>query len=73
VYIHRDSPINPFGFRMPDEPVRHRVIDVLGDLALAGAPIEGRVTVHGPSHKKNRDAVARLMSSPDIWRMQEYQ
>ncbi len=68
VGLWRDRAVNPFGLRMPDEMVRHRVIDLLGDMRLAGAPIRGRVVAFGPAHKKNHDAVVRLMENTDVWR-----
>jgi len=49
------------GRRFPDEPVRHVVLDLLGDLALAGGAIKGRITAHVPSHEKNYAFVATLM------------
>ncbi|WP_295581740.1 UDP-3-O-acyl-N-acetylglucosamine deacetylase [uncultured Lamprocystis sp.] len=52
------------GARVPQEPVRHRVLDLLGDLALAGAPIIGRVTALRPGHDFNHALVERLMSRP---------
>lgn len=42
--------LNPEGLRFHDEPVRHKVLDVLGDLALLGAPLEGRLTMMRPGH-----------------------
>lgn len=42
--------LNPEGLRFPDEPVRHKALDVLGDLALLGAPLEGRLTMMRPGH-----------------------
>ncbi len=69
VVLHKDRVMNFGGLRMPDEMVRHRVIDVLGDMTLAGAPIIGRISAFASSHARNLAAVERLMSSPDVWRM----
>ncbi|MGH9919685.1 MAG: UDP-3-O-acyl-N-acetylglucosamine deacetylase, partial [Nitrososphaerales archaeon] len=55
------------GMRIPDEPVRHRVLDLLGDLALTGTPLLGRVTGHGTSHRLNNIFVRALMESTDAW------
>lgn len=55
------------GMRVPDEPVRHRVVDLVGDLALAGAPLLGRVSAHRPSHEMNYRLLVALMSDPDAW------
>ncbi len=49
------------GRRFPDEPVRHVVLDLLGDLALAGGAIEGRIVAHVPSHEKTFAFVTALM------------
>lgn len=49
------------GRRFPNEPVRHVVLDLIGDLALAGCAIEGRIVANMPSHEKNFAFVAALM------------
>lgn len=55
------------GMRVPDEPVRHRVLDLVGDLALAGHPILGRLTAAHTGHELNHALVAKLMSDPTAW------
>jgi UDP-3-O-[3-hydroxymyristoyl] N-acetylglucosamine deacetylase len=45
-----DGPMNPGGLRAPDEPVRHKILDALGDLALIGSPVEGRLVTERPGH-----------------------
>jgi UDP-3-O-[3-hydroxymyristoyl] N-acetylglucosamine deacetylase len=55
------------GMRVPDEPVRHRVLDLVGDLALTGAPLLGRVTGNRPRHALNYQLVRALMEQPDAW------
>jgi UDP-3-O-[3-hydroxymyristoyl] N-acetylglucosamine deacetylase len=45
-----NGPMNPEGLRAPDEPVRHKVLDAVGDLALLGFPIEGRLVAECPGH-----------------------
>ena len=55
------------GMRVPDEPVRHRVLDLIGDLALTGAPLIGRITGHRPRHDLNNMLVAALMQRPQAW------
>ena len=44
VVFEGDRVLSPGGLRHADEPVRHKMLDALGDLALAGAPIIGRYT-----------------------------
>ena len=57
--------------RMPDEPVRHVALDLIGDLALAGSPLLGRVVAHNPSHEKTYALVAALMAEPEAWEFVE--
>jgi len=51
--IGDDGPIDN-EWRFDDEPVRHKVLDLIGDLALAGAPIEGRIVASRSGHALNR-------------------
>jgi UDP-3-O-[3-hydroxymyristoyl] N-acetylglucosamine deacetylase len=60
------------GLRMPDEFVRHRVLDLVGDLALAGAPLLGRVTALRPSHDMNYRLLAALLADPGSWEWAEF-
>lgn len=55
------------GLRFPDEFVRHKVLDVVGDLSLAGAPIVGHYRAHRPGHQLNTDLVTLLMDDTDAW------
>jgi UDP-3-O-[3-hydroxymyristoyl] N-acetylglucosamine deacetylase len=48
------------GARLPSEPVRHRALDLLGDLALLGVPLAARVTARRPSHALNQAFLRRL-------------
>lgn len=57
------------GMTVPEEPARHRVLDVIGDLALVGAPILGHVTAHRPGHAINHGLVTALMGAPGAWEM----
>ncbi|CAJ0710050.1 UDP-3-O-[3-hydroxymyristoyl] N-acetylglucosamine deacetylase [Ralstonia pickettii] len=55
------------GMRLPMEFVRHRVLDLIGDLALLGAPLLGKVTALRPSHEMNYRLCAALLARPDAW------
>lgn len=59
--------VNPEGLRFPDEFARHKVLDALGDMALAGAPILGRLQSHRGGHALNARLMAALMAAPDAW------
>ncbi|AOJ08984.1 UDP-3-O-acyl N-acetylglycosamine deacetylase [Burkholderia mayonis] len=60
------------GLRQPDEFVRHRVLDLIGDLALAGAPLLGRVSAFRPSHEMNFRLVEKLLSTKGAWEWAEF-
>jgi UDP-3-O-[3-hydroxymyristoyl] N-acetylglucosamine deacetylase len=59
--------INPEGLRHRDEFVRHKILDAIGDLALAGAPIIGRYVADQPGHALNAQLVRALMTAPHAW------
>ena len=48
-------------FRFSDEPVRHKLLDVLGDLYLAGRPVQCRIVAHRSGHGLNRQMCQRLL------------
>jgi UDP-3-O-[3-hydroxymyristoyl] N-acetylglucosamine deacetylase len=59
--------VNPEGLRYPDEFVRHKLLDAIGDLALAGGPIQGLYRSYKGGHKLNAAALSALLSQPDAW------
>ena len=52
--------------RFADECVRHKALDAVGDLALAGCDLVGRVTAHRTGHRHNAALVAALMQSAEL-------
>lgn len=56
--------LSPGGLRRPDEPVRHKMLDALGDLALAGGPILGRYAGHKAGHNLTNSLLRALFSDP---------
>ena len=59
--------LNPDGLRFPDEFVRHKALDALGDLALAGAPLLGAYKTIRGGHKLNHAVLSALMADPSAW------
>jgi UDP-3-O-[3-hydroxymyristoyl] N-acetylglucosamine deacetylase len=57
--------------RFDDEFVRHKILDVLGDLALVGYPIVGHVVAHRGGHALHTAFAAKILSEPDAWRLVE--
>ena len=60
--------LNPrVGLRRADEFVRHKMLDALGDLALAGAPILGHYRGVRAGHGATNRCSGRLFATPDAW------
>lgn len=57
--------INPEGLRYPDEFVRHKVLDAIGDFALAPLPFVGNVNLVKAGHELHRELVSTIFSNPD--------
>lgn len=64
VVIDGDDILNPDGLQAPDEFVRHKVLDVIGDLCLAGGPIEGLYEGDQPGHALNNRLLRAVFSDP---------
>jgi UDP-3-O-[3-hydroxymyristoyl] N-acetylglucosamine deacetylase len=71
VAIGEDRILNPEGLRYPDEFVRHKTLDAVGDLALAGAPILGLYRSYRGGHKLNSSVLHALYENKDAWTIVE--
>lgn len=71
VVFEGDRVLSPGGLRHRDEPVRHKMLDALGDLALAGAPILGRYTGIRAGHAMTNRLLRALFARPDAFRIVE--
>ncbi len=67
VVVGADGVVNPEGLRWPDEFVRHKTLDLLGDLALLGRPLRGRIAAHKAGHRLHAKFVAFLTAHPECW------
>jgi UDP-3-O-[3-hydroxymyristoyl] N-acetylglucosamine deacetylase len=72
VCFTRDGISNPGGLRFPDECCRHKALDLIGDLALIGRPILGRVVAEKAGHAMHAELVNRLMSDPSLYEVVTY-
>lgn len=63
--------LNKGGLRYPDEFVRHKVLDALGDLYLAGYPILGQLVCKKSGHGLNHKLLTRLFEETNSWRFVE--
>lgn len=71
VVVDGDTVLSPGGFRHADEAVRHKMLDALGDLALAGAPILGRYVGFRAGHMLTNKLLRKLFATPGAVRFVE--
>ncbi|GAA0774160.1 UDP-3-O-acyl-N-acetylglucosamine deacetylase [Roseibium denhamense] len=71
VAISDDKVLNPEGTRWPDEFARHKALDAVGDLALAGLPILGLYRSYKGGHKMNHSILVKLFEDPSAFELVE--
>ncbi len=69
IALDGETVLNPEGLRYADEFVRHKALDAVGDLALAGAPIIGAYFAERPGHTLNRAMLAALFADRSAYEM----
>lgn len=69
IVVEENGVANPEGLRFADEFVRHKALDALGDLYLAGAPILGLYRASRPGHGLNSLALKTLMADTSAWKL----
>ncbi len=72
VVIDGDRILNPEGLRRPDEFVRHKALDAIGDLYVLGGPLLGRYEGVRAGHSVNNALVRALLARPDAWRVRTF-
>jgi UDP-3-O-[3-hydroxymyristoyl] N-acetylglucosamine deacetylase len=60
------SLLNP-PLRFPDEYGRHKALDLIGDLALVGRPLQARIVAHKAGHSLHTQLVTRLLEDRSVW------
>jgi UDP-3-O-[3-hydroxymyristoyl] N-acetylglucosamine deacetylase len=68
IILSESGPVNG-PLRFPDEYVRHKVLDLIGDLALAGRRLEGHVVAERAGHAMHTALVARLLKDRSAWEL----
>lgn len=61
--------LNFTGLRFKDEFVRHKILDLVGDLSLLGFPIHGHIIANKSGHTTNLKFLKKLLSHPDYWEL----
>ena len=67
ILVGDDAIVNEGGLRFDDEFIRHKALDCVGDLFLAGARFEGKLVCARPGHGINNKLVRALLADADAW------
>jgi len=67
VALGDDAVLNEDGLRYDDEFVRHKILDLIGDLSLVGMSIVGHIVAHKSGHGLNAQMVSKLLNNPQTW------
>ncbi len=67
VVLDEDGIVNPEGLRCPDEFVRHKILDFVGDMAMFGMPLQGAFEVHCSGHHHNNMFLRRLQAEASYY------
>ena len=67
IIIDKDRILNEGGLRYPDEFVRHKLLDSLGDFSLLGMPIQGHIITHKSGHTLNHLFIKTFLENKEAW------
>ncbi len=67
IHWDRQSVLNEDGLRFDDEFIRHKMLDLIGDLALLGNPVLGHVTANRSGHSLHHSLMQTIIDNPDCW------
>ncbi|WP_167522582.1 UDP-3-O-acyl-N-acetylglucosamine deacetylase [Aquitalea denitrificans] len=67
IVIDDEYVLNPEGLRFPDEFVRHKILDAIGDLYIVGHPLIAAFSGHKSGHAMNNKLLRKLLETPDAW------
>ncbi|MEA2014446.1 MAG: UDP-3-O-acyl-N-acetylglucosamine deacetylase [Thermodesulfobacteriota bacterium] len=72
IVLDDEKVINKEGLRFPDEFVKHKILDAIGDLALLRMPIIGHFVAYKSGHRLNNLLLRKLLDNRDCWEMTHY-
>ncbi len=72
IVIGETEVLNEGGLRYPDEFVRHKVLDMIGDISLIGTPVAGYLIANRSGHALNVKLVKKILSRPSSWEYIDY-
>jgi UDP-3-O-[3-hydroxymyristoyl] N-acetylglucosamine deacetylase len=70
IVLGEDKILNSSGLRYKDEFVRHKILDLIGDLALIGVPIYGHIMANKTGHTTHLKFLKKLLCHPDSWQLE---
>jgi UDP-3-O-[3-hydroxymyristoyl] N-acetylglucosamine deacetylase len=71
VGIDKNGILNKEGLRYKDEFVRHKIVDIMGDMSLLGCPILGHIVAYKSGHGQHLKLMETIAASPDSWEFVE--
>lgn len=71
IVLTPDGMLNETPLRFDDEFVRHKILDIIGDFALLGMPIEGRITATRSGHSVHASLMSKLLKAEHAWEIVE--
>ena len=69
IVVDESSILNPEGLRFPDEFVRHKILDAVGDVSLFGRPVIGHMKAFKTGHALNHKLVLKVLSDPSCYEL----
>ena len=73
IVLTPEGMLNKNPLRFQDEFVRHKILDIIGDLALVGMPILGKITAEKSGHAVHASLMSRLLKTETAWEITEVQ
>jgi len=67
IVLTPDGMLNETPLRFDDEFVRHKILDIIGDVALIGMPLQGKITAEKSGHAVHAALMSKLLKSEEAW------
>lgn len=71
IVLTPDGMLNPNPLRFKDEFVRHKILDIIGDFALLGMPLLGKINAERSGHSVHASMMSRLLKTESAWEIVE--
>jgi len=71
IHWNRSSVLNEDGLRYEDEFIRHKVLDIIGDMTLLGCPLLGHIQAYKSGHTQHLAFMRTIAESPECWELLE--